>query len=74
MEQVYQAKPLSMGWCLDCHRDPGPHLRPMDVSPTDMNWGPPADPEEAASLAHELVQAYGIHDSTYMTSCSTCHR
>ncbi len=28
MEQVYQAKPLSMAWCLDCHRNPDPHLRP----------------------------------------------
>ena len=28
MEVVYQAKPLSMAWCLECHRDPGPNLRP----------------------------------------------
>ena len=30
MEVVTQRKPLSMGWCLDCHRNPEPHLRPLD--------------------------------------------
>ena len=28
MERVTLMQPLSMGWCLDCHRQPGPHLRP----------------------------------------------
>ena len=28
MEQVWQDKPLSMAFCLDCHRDPVPRLRP----------------------------------------------
>jgi hypothetical protein len=23
MPEVYHSQPLSMGWCLDCHRDPG---------------------------------------------------
>jgi hypothetical protein len=27
---VYQAQPLNMGWCLDCHRDPRQHLRPRE--------------------------------------------
>ncbi|HUB27043.1 MAG TPA: cytochrome c3 family protein [Tepidisphaeraceae bacterium] len=78
MERVYQVKPLSMGWCLDCHRDPGPHLRPKDVAVTDMNWKPPSDPGDAANMADELVSdspdGYGIHSVQYMTSCSTCHR
>ncbi|MGB0680051.1 MAG: cytochrome c3 family protein, partial [Polyangiales bacterium] len=30
MEVVRQDQPLSMGWCLECHRNPGPHLRPPD--------------------------------------------
>jgi hypothetical protein len=70
MEQVYQAKPLSMGWCLDCHRDPGPHLRPKEQV-TNMNWLPPEDPQK---LAAALLEGYRIHDTQYMTSCSTCHR
>ena len=30
MEVVYQAEPLSMGWCLDCHREPEKHVRPVE--------------------------------------------
>jgi hypothetical protein len=37
MVVVYQAEPLSMSWCLDCHRDPTPHLRPVDQV-TNMAW------------------------------------
>ena len=32
MEEVFQQEPLSMGWCLDCHRNPAEHLRPVRVS------------------------------------------
>jgi hypothetical protein len=38
MEVVRQEKPLSMGWCLECHRDPGSHLRPREVAVTNMDW------------------------------------
>lgn len=72
MDQVYQAKPLSMGWCLDCHRNPGPHLRPLDQV-TNLNWKPAAD-EDASVLANQFLEQYKIHDVQYMTSCSTCHR
>lgn len=42
MGHVYQDKSLTMGFCLDCHRNPEPHLRPLDRV-TDMEWaGPPA--------------------------------
>lgn len=37
MEVVFQAQPLSMGWCLDCHRNPNKHLRPKDQV-TNMKW------------------------------------
>ncbi|HVJ92326.1 MAG TPA: cytochrome c3 family protein, partial [Labilithrix sp.] len=30
MAQVYAAEPLTMRWCLDCHRQPEAHLRPLD--------------------------------------------
>ena len=30
MEVVRLDKPLAMGWCLECHRDPAPNLRPKD--------------------------------------------
>ena len=37
MGQVYQAKSLTMGFCIDCHRAPEKHLRPLDRV-TDMEW------------------------------------
>jgi hypothetical protein len=30
MALTYRAVPLTMQFCLDCHRDPAPHLRPLD--------------------------------------------
>ena len=32
-----------MGWCLDCHRNPEPHLRPR-AEVTNMEWSPDEDP------------------------------
>jgi hypothetical protein len=67
---VAQAKPLSMGWCLDCHRAPEGHLRPLDQI-TNMNWKPDGD---SVALGMQLKQQYHVHDVAYMTSCYTCHR
>ena len=30
MAAIGKVAPLTMGWCLDCHREPGPNLRPRD--------------------------------------------
>ena len=70
MEQVYQAEVLSMRWCLDCHRDPEPYLRPQEYI-TSMTWS--AGPESAGggSLGHRLRVENNINPST---DCSTCHR
>lgn len=78
MDVVHQVHSLSMAWCLDCHRDPRPHLRPLDQV-TNLAWQPPAlegeTPQEAQlRIGTELMQKYQIHDATYMMSCSTCHR
>jgi len=67
MDTVVQAQPLSMGWCLDCHRNPDPHLRPLDEV-TNMVWEPPGD---RAELGARLRERYGIAPSE---DCSTCHR
>jgi hypothetical protein len=67
MEQVYQAEPLTMSWCLDCHRKPEPHLRPQEFI-TQMDWQPDEDPHE---LGTRLRQELNINPST---NCSTCHR
>src|SRR5690606_3885340 len=39
MTVVEMAKPLSMGWCLECHRDYEPNLRPLDRI-TDLSYHP----------------------------------
>jgi len=34
---VAQQEPLSMGWCLDCHREPAQHIVPREKV-TDLFW------------------------------------
>ena len=67
MERVYQVERLSMGWCLECHRDPDRHLRPQQFV-TDLAWKPNEDP---AVLGKRVKAANNIRPST---DCSTCHR
>jgi hypothetical protein len=67
MEVVWQSAPLSMGWCLDCHRNPEQHLRPLDAI-TQMDWVPA---EDQLTLGRRLRDEYNINPST---DCSTCHR
>lgn len=67
MGQVYAAEPLTMRWCLDCHRNPERHLRPLDKV-TDMEWAPDRPQLE---LGRELRAAYGVRS---IVECSGCHR
>ena len=67
MEVVTQVHRLSMGWCLDCHRHPEPHLRPPDMV-TKMDWVAPEDPEV---YGRKLRLADNINPPT---DCWTCHR
>jgi hypothetical protein len=73
MEVVQTVKPLNMGWCLNCHRDPAPSLRPKDQV-TNMLWMPPAGapgtPGQAA-LGEQLKEKYHVNPNT---DCVTCHR
>ena len=45
MEEVYQAKSLSMSFCLDCHRNPEMKVRPLDKI-TDLDWEPSPDTQK----------------------------
>jgi hypothetical protein len=74
MDVVAQMQPLSMGWCLECHRNPETHLRPKDQI-TNMSWkAPVADRTELVEYGKKLKAEYDIRDPAYMTSCYTCHR
>jgi hypothetical protein len=69
MEEVYQKEPLSMSWCLQCHRNPEPNLRPPEEV-TNMTWAPPdgQDPIEYGKMLREK------NHLNPPTDCSTCHR
>ncbi len=67
MPEVMKSAPLTMEWCLNCHRKPEPQLRPLDQI-TAMTWRPPDD---RGLLAEELAHRYGTQ---HLTHCSACHR
>ena len=70
MPLMYQAQPLLMEWCLDCHRAPEQYLRPRDQV-FNMRYQPPSNQLE---LGRKLKQEYNIGSVEHMTSCSVCHR
>ena len=67
MEVVTQSQPLSMSWCLECHRNAGPHLRPQSEL-TVMGWNAPAD---QAAFAARVTKELSLRPPT---NCSGCHR
>jgi hypothetical protein len=67
MEEVHQVSELSMGWCLDCHRNPAPRLRPAELV-TDLGW---TTDEDREALGARLMEQNDINPRT---DCSTCHR
>ncbi len=67
MPVMVQARSLQMSWCMDCHRDPTPNIRPRDQV-FNMNWQPPANFDQ---MRQQLIDAYHVLSKT---SCSTCHR
>jgi hypothetical protein len=67
MDVVTMVQPLSMGWCLECHRAPEQHLRPLEAV-TTMDYQPVPD---QLTVGTKLRQANGINPPT---DCVTCHR
>ena len=67
MERVRQEKPLSMSWCLSCHRDALPNLRPVTAITTmaynavESGYDPLKDPARKRAVNPPL-------------HCSGCHR
>ncbi len=67
MARVRQVEPLTMGWCLECHRNPEPHLRPPEAV-VEMGYRPDSAQEvTGAHLAREM-------DIRPSTDCTACHR
>ncbi|BBH54535.1 cytochrome c3 family protein [Fluviispira sanaruensis] len=67
MQTVRMASPLSMGWCLDCHRNPLPNIRPqselknMIYNPHTEGYDPLKDPD----YKDKLIQG--------PQACGACH-
>ncbi len=70
MPMMWKEKPMTMEWCLDCHRKPEGHLRPREEV-FNMTWTPPGGDQLA--IGKQLVESYHIPKDR-LTNCSTCHR
>jgi formate-dependent nitrite reductase cytochrome c552 subunit len=69
MDEVYHAKPLSMSFCLDCHRDPARRLRPL-AEITHLDWKAP-DADTQLANGRKYVHDWSVQS---LQNCSTCHR
>lgn len=67
MDPIRQAVPLTMGWCLDCHRNPEPHLRPVSEMTT---MGYRASERDSVSLDRAARE----HRVDRLVTCTACHR
>jgi hypothetical protein len=90
MPLMMRENTLNMEWCLACHRDPTPNLRPRDAI-VEMGWqerweadlrtdvdeeGHPKlnDLEIAAKLLEMQQGLARQYDVKSLTNCSICHR
>lgn len=85
MVVVKQNQPLSMAWCIDCHNDPSPNLRPVENITTmgfrpDNAWKDKAQRIAATlnppgALANAMRTGPDGKTQTFATAgCSGCHR
>jgi hypothetical protein len=65
MNLTYQATPMTMQWCLSCHRAPEKFIRPREEV-FNMAWESKSQQVEGP----RLVKLYNVQEKT---SCSVCH-
>ena len=70
MPLTWKEEPLSMEWCLNCHRHPERYLRPREAVFL-MDWSPPTGDQLA--LGRELVSQHHVQ-TEQLVNCSICHR
>jgi Cytochrome c7 and related cytochrome c len=68
MPLMAKAHSFSMQFCLDCHRDPGPNLRPKEAV-FDMHW----QRDEHTPSPQQLLDFYHVGNRR-LTDCTICHR
>ncbi|HEY8942822.1 MAG TPA: cytochrome C, partial [Polyangiaceae bacterium] len=69
MPRVEKVAPLTMQWCLSCHRDPAAVLKrnPPPRPEHDALWGAP----------ERVLDGFANHpvrDIDSLTTCTACHR
>ncbi|MCA9025378.1 MAG: cytochrome C [Planctomycetaceae bacterium] len=90
MRLTRQAEPLTMHWCLDCHRNPEAHVRPRSLVFTPKPLEDLADTTEFQEAVATLLAQDARDDSGVVellrqrlatdyhlderTDCYTCHR
>ncbi|MBX7121536.1 MAG: cytochrome c family protein [Opitutaceae bacterium] len=70
MEVVRHEKPLSMGFCLDCHRAPEKVLRSPELV-TKLDWVHPKGMQGQIEDGKKFVHDWNVKPPQ---SCSGCHR
>ncbi len=73
MKVVYQSEPLSMGWCLECHRAPENHLIDTAETPVTKLWAVEdllAQDDYATTIGLELKKRL---TDTPPQHCGACH-
>lgn len=85
MEVVHQNQPLSMAWCIDCHDNVAPNLRPV-ANITTMGFRPDNAWKDQAQQIAATLHPPGMlssamrtsqdgHQQTFATAgCTGCHR
>jgi cytochrome c7-like protein len=68
MELTWKATTLYMSWCLSCHRDPAPHLRPKDQV-FNPHWR-----RTASTPSGEVLMAQYHINPDRLSDCGICHR
>jgi len=71
MAAVYQENTLQMEWCLSCHRDPKPNIRPKSEI-FNTSWNPKDITDEQQKEVDAKIST--LRSKELLTSCSTCHR
>ena len=69
MPLMYRAETFTMSWCLDCHQDPAPRLRPR-AAVTTMGWKTEHD---RRALGERMIEEHHV-DTANLTHCYICPR
>ena len=72
MAGMWKNEPMTMGWCLECHRAPEMQMRPRSEV-FNMDYVRPSSNRDQAALGEALIEAYHV-DTDKLIQCSTCHR